>query len=291
MSGPSGLAQDPLPERRARGALDHRPVEQQHPDELHLQGPVEVASHQLVGDRGPHVVGDEEELARRRRVAADELLDQVGLPVQRVDRGRAASRRARSRGSPERARACSVSSSSSSRQSYELDGKPWRKSRSGPPPPRSKTWMRRPRNSSSLPRSRQAATRVDQRAIRTQATAPPRAPRARDDEPAGAAEVVALPGGVAAPPCRRLESLQIPGVELAQVAGGALGAEVLLGTVHHPEQLRDHLLAIRLVRRAAGQLLEDPRVAERPAGDHHRVGAGGLVGVRARPRPCRGRRR
>src|SRR3954469_18950535 len=44
---------------------------------------------------------------------------------------------------------------------------------------------------------------------------------------------------------RRLEPLRIPGVEFAQVALGALAAEVLLGAVDHPEPLGDHLLAAR----------------------------------------------
>ncbi len=77
----------------------------------------------------------------------------------------------------------------------------------------------------------------------------------------------------------RTEPLQVPGVELAQVAGGPLRPEVLLGPVDHPEQLGDHLLALGVGAPAAGELLEDPRVAERPAGDHHRVGARRLVGV------------
>ena len=82
-------------------------------------------------------------------------------------------------------------------------------------------------------------------------------------------------GGDLLPP----QPLQVPGIELAQVPGGALRPQVLLGPIHHPEQLRDHLFALRRRRAGPRQLLEDPWVAERSAGDHHRVGARRLVGV------------
>ena len=75
--------QDPLPQGRAGRVLDHRAVEQQTSGQVHLQRAIEVARHQLVRDRGPHVVGDEEHRPARR-LAADQLLDQVRLPVQRV---------------------------------------------------------------------------------------------------------------------------------------------------------------------------------------------------------------
>src|SRR5512132_108083 len=190
---------------------------------------------------------------------------------------------------------CSVSLSRSAFQSYELDGNPWRKSSSGSPPSRRKRWMRRPRNSSSPPRSRQAATLVVRSAAAiaigllvpvsaTRALSPlggdGRAPELVDESPRLVEVVALLEGGGGGPV--RLESLEIPRVELAQVSGGALAAEVLLRTVHHPEQLRDHLIAFRRDASRARQLLEDPGVAERSARDHHRVRARGLVGV-ARP--------
>jgi hypothetical protein len=71
-------------------------------------------------------------------------------------------------------------------------------------------------------------------------------------------------------------------VEFAQVPLGALAAEVLLGAVDHPQPLGDHLLPARRLDPAAGQFLEDPGVAERAAGDHHRVGARLLVGAARR---------
>src|SRR4029079_16130945 len=78
------------------------------------------------------------------------------------------------------------------------------------------------------------------------------------------------------------ERVDIPGVELAQVAGRAIAAEVLLGAVDRPEQLGRDLLAPRRPLAAAGQLFADPGVAERAAGDHHRVGAGLAVGASRR---------
>ena len=62
----------------------------------------------------------------------------------------------------------------------------------------------------------------------------------RRDQLAGARQVgtaLQLVGDLA----RSVEALQVPGVELAQVARGALRAEVLLGLVDHPEQLLDDL--------------------------------------------------
>ena len=54
---------------------------------------------------------------------------------------------------------------------------------------------------------------------------------------------------------------------------------MLLGTVEHPEQLGDDLLTARRLGSPAGQLLEEPGVAEPAAGDHHGVGPGLLVGA------------
>src|SRR5215218_104255 len=78
---------------------------------------------------------------------------------------------------------------------------------------------------------------------------------------------------------RRLQPLHVPGVEFAQITLGPLAAEMLLGAVDHPEPLGDDLLAARRRNAPAGQFLEDPWVAERAAGDHHRGGAGLLVGA------------
>src|SRR3954453_15031093 len=59
------------------------------------------------------------------------------------------------------------------------------------------------------------------------------------------------------------EALEIPRVELAQVAPGARGAEVLDGTVHDPVELPEDLLGTGVVVAPAEQLGEQPRVAER----------------------------
>src|SRR4051794_9459338 len=76
-----------------------------------------------------------------------------------------------------------------------------------------------------------------------------------------------------------IQVLQVPGIELAQVARRAIRAEVLLGAVHHPEQLGDDFVPLGIGTAPTGELLEDPRVTEGPAGDHHRVRAGGAVGL------------
>ena len=61
----------------------------------------------------------------------------------------------------------------------------------------------------------------------------------RADQVASARPGPALRCSSAASLAGRLQPLQVPGIELAQVAGGAIGAEVLLGAVDHPEELVD----------------------------------------------------
>jgi subtilase family serine protease len=70
------------------------------------------------------------------------------------------------------------------------------------------------------------------------------------------------------------EPLDVPGVELAQVAGGTLGSEVLAGPLDHPVKLGQDLFAAGLVSARAEQLLEQPRVAQRAARQLHGGGAG-----------------
>src|SRR5690348_7653399 len=60
---------------------------------------------------------------------------------------------------------------------------------------------------------------------------------------------------------RRLQPLRVPGVEFAQIAVGALRAEVLLGPVEDPKPLGNHFLAARRRGATAGQFFEDPGVA------------------------------
>ena len=99
------------------------------------------------------------------------------------------------------------------------------------------TWMRRPRNSSSLPRSPHAETRAvspieaSHVGSRPSARRPGSAPRR--DHP--------WPGR----PRRSFRRRGAPdqGIELAQVARRS--REVLLRSIHHPEQLCDHVLALR----------------------------------------------
>src|SRR3954462_15693117 len=73
------------------------------------------------------------------------------------------------------------------------------------------------------------------------------------------------------------EPLEVPGVELAQVAPGARAAEVLDGAVHDPLELLDDLVGPGVGVARAEQLREQPRVAERAAGEHDGGGAGALV--------------
>src|SRR5215207_1211156 len=75
-------AEDPLGEGGARRALDHRAVEEERAPDLHLQGALEIARHQLGRDRSAHVVGDQDYIGLV--AAPQQLLHQVGLPVQRV---------------------------------------------------------------------------------------------------------------------------------------------------------------------------------------------------------------
>ena len=79
-----------------------------------------------------------------------------------------------------------------------------------------------------------------------------------------------------------LQALEVPRVELAQVACGALGAEVLSGALHHPVELGQDLVAVRSVGAAGEELLKQPRVAQGSAREQDRRCAGLREGV-ARP--------
>src|SRR5262245_3307294 len=70
------------------------------------------------------------------------------------------------------------------------------------------------------------------------------------------------------------QPFDVPGVELAQVARGPFGAEMLLGAIDDPLPLGDDLGVPRLVVALAQHLREQPRVAEAPAGQHHGLAAG-----------------
>jgi hypothetical protein len=76
-------AQSLLRRCRAGRFQHHAAVEEHDPGNLHLQPALEVARHQLIGDRGPHVVGDDED-GSTVTVAAHQLLAQVGLPEEAV---------------------------------------------------------------------------------------------------------------------------------------------------------------------------------------------------------------
>ena len=69
------------------------------------------------------------------------------------------------------------------------------------------------------------------------------------------------------------EALDVPGVELAQVAGGALGPEVLAGPVDHPVELGQDLLAAGLAgarRRAAARTATGCPASRGPAARRRR---------------------
>src|SRR5579863_2865632 len=95
-----------------------------------------------------------------------------------------------------------------------------------------------------------------------------------------------LQGGLEAARQRalELEALDIPGVEAAQVARCALLPEVLDRTLADPVELCKDLALLGRGAAAPEQLLEDPRVAERAARDHHRGDAGSLEGLARRLR-------
>ena len=80
---PEAAAQRPLRQRRAGGFQHHAAVEEDDPGEVDLQPAFEVTRHQLVGDRGAHVVGEDED-GPAAAVPADQLLGQVGLPEEAV---------------------------------------------------------------------------------------------------------------------------------------------------------------------------------------------------------------
>src|SRR5215208_4845601 len=63
------------------------------------------------------------------------------------------------------------------------------------------------------------------------------------------------------------QPIDVPRVELAQVARGALGPEVLDRAVDDPAPLRDDLVLRRLRVARAEHLREQPRVAQRAAGE------------------------
>ncbi len=118
-------AQRLLRRRRAGPFEHHAAVEEQDPGQLHLQLALQVARHQLVGDRGAHVVGEDED-GPPVAVAAHQLLGQVGLPEEAVVVVGAASRRGRSRGSRRRAR-CARAPLAAATASHRS----WRGSRAG----------------------------------------------------------------------------------------------------------------------------------------------------------------
>jgi hypothetical protein len=97
---------------------------------------------------------------------------------------------------------------------------------------------------------------------------------AGDPPAARAAPPASPPAGP--PPARRAEPLGVPRVELAQVAGRPLRAQVLLGAVDHPGPLGQDLFRSGVLVARAEHLGEQPRVAQRAAGEHDRRAAGVL---------------
>src|SRR3954470_15563694 len=73
---------------------------------------------------------------------------------------------------------------------------------------------------------------------------------------------------------RLAEPREVPRMELPQVASGALLAEMLDRAVDDPVELVEDLLARGLALPLVEQLGEQPRVAERTAGENDRSGAG-----------------
>ncbi len=77
---------------------------------------------------------------------------------------------------------------------------------------------------------------------------------------------------------REIQTGEVPGVELAQVAGGALLAEMLDGAGEQPVELGEDFLARGVGLASTEQTLEQPRVAEAAAGEHDRRDPCLLVG-------------
>ena len=155
---PDGAAQDPLAERRAGGVLDHRAVEQQGAGDSISSAPSRSRAISSVATEVP-MSWATKKTGPRSPLAADQLLDQVGLPVQRVVvvarlLGEA---EAEEVGGEGRVLGLQLEQQppvvGAGREAVQEEQQRLA-------PPRSKRWMRRPRNSSSAPRSRQAATRV-----------------------------------------------------------------------------------------------------------------------------------
>src|SRR4051812_48448384 len=73
------------------------------------------------------------------------------------------------------------------------------------------------------------------------------------------------------------QTLDVPRVELAQIAAGARSAEVLNGALHDPVELFSDLVRRRLGVARPEEPGEQPGVAERAAGEHDGGGAGALV--------------
>jgi hypothetical protein len=77
-----GAAQQLLPGGGAGALLEDAAVEQQRSGDLDLELAAQIARHQLGGDRGAHVVGDQEHGLETG--AADQRLGGVGLPAEGV---------------------------------------------------------------------------------------------------------------------------------------------------------------------------------------------------------------
>ena len=183
-SGPSGCAAA-LPRVGLAELEHHRAVEEQRPVASNPSSPAMSRANSSVATEVP-MSWAQMNTGLPVAVAGHQLLGQVGLPGEACRCGRAACRKARSRGSrrralpgPARARAARAS-----RRSWT--GKPCRKSSRGPSPSRRVTWIPCSRKVSRRPFAAQASTR-SVRLIWT-----PRQPRA------GAAAELAdqLPGAV-----------------------------------------------------------------------------------------------
>src|SRR3954470_20477806 len=78
---------------------------------------------------------------------------------------------------------------------------------------------------------------------------------------------------------REAQAVGIPGIELAQIAARSVHAEVVLGGRDHPFELLEDLVRGGLVSAGAEQAAEQPRVAERPAREHHGAGSALVEGA------------
>ena len=282
-----GAAEETLAERRAGGILDHRAVQQEDAGDLHSSAPSRSRAISSVATEVPMSWATMKTGCRRSPCAADELLDQVGLPVQRV----VVVPRLLGEPEAEKVRGEDGVLGLQVEQEAPVIGARREAVQEDQERALGRRARRRGCGGRRTPRPPALAPRRHAGASAQPAQAAAATGSASADDSRGPRPRSSLACSWRRQPCRRLKPLQVPGVELAQVAGGAIRPEVLLGTVDHPEQLA------RSPRARSGSALGGPSAARRSTGCRASRGRSSPRRRRtprrraARPRPCRARRR